>query len=154
MTAILNTICRGVVGYVSYLATCGSSTVYSEYILYEPILRIAKSQGYDVHCERKVDSLQKSKGDSPRIDFLLTKSEISIALEVKWAKQRTINVEKDVEKLQLLYESNEANEAVLLVFGPLKFIENLRFSKNRKLSQKGKLIKWDAGKNQVCSNML
>lgn len=51
--AIMNGLCRGLVGYVSYLATCSASEVYSEYLLYEPILRIAQSKGFSVQCEKE-----------------------------------------------------------------------------------------------------
>lgn len=55
MTQILNTICRGLVGHYSYMATTSSNTVFSEYLLYEPILRILQAKGYDVHCEYPVE---------------------------------------------------------------------------------------------------
>jgi hypothetical protein len=79
--ALLNTICRGLVGHVSYLATCSLSTVYSEYLLYEPIARIAQSKGYIVRCEVPAGIKPRGPGDYPRFDFQLTKGDRSIALE-------------------------------------------------------------------------
>ena len=42
---------RGLCGYVSYLAACEMNQAFSEYVLYEPILRILKERGFDVQCE-------------------------------------------------------------------------------------------------------
>jgi hypothetical protein len=42
---------RGLAGYVSYLAACEMNESFSEYILYEPILRILTARDYSVECE-------------------------------------------------------------------------------------------------------
>jgi len=61
--------------------------VYSEYLLYEPLLRIAQSNGYDVSCEVAVSS--GTKGDKKRIDFDLAKGKERLGVEVKWVKSKT-----------------------------------------------------------------
>lgn len=62
MSSVLEPICRGLVGYVSYLAACRNSTIYSEYLLYEPLLRIAQAQGYTAACEVAVESSLSGMG--------------------------------------------------------------------------------------------
>jgi hypothetical protein len=47
---VLYRIKRGLAGYVSYLAACEMNESFSEYVLYEPILRILTAQGYVVKC--------------------------------------------------------------------------------------------------------
>ena len=42
---------RGLTSYVSYLAACDMNSAFSEYVLYEPILRILTAQGYEVECK-------------------------------------------------------------------------------------------------------
>jgi hypothetical protein len=42
---------RGLAGYVSYLAACEMNESFSEYVLYEPTLRILTARGFSVKCE-------------------------------------------------------------------------------------------------------
>ena len=46
---VLYRIKRGLSGYVSYLAACEMNESFSEYVLYEPILRVLTAQGYTVN---------------------------------------------------------------------------------------------------------
>ena len=48
---VLYRLKRGLSGYVSYLAACEMNEAFSEYILYEPILRILTARRYTVNCE-------------------------------------------------------------------------------------------------------
>ena len=52
---VLYRIKRGLSGYISYLATCEMNQAFSEYILYEPTLRILTARGYAVRCEAPCD---------------------------------------------------------------------------------------------------
>ena len=48
---VLYRVKRGLASYVSYLAACDMNSAFSEYVLYEPILRILTAQGYEVECK-------------------------------------------------------------------------------------------------------
>jgi len=48
---VLYRVKRGLAAYVSYLAACEMNQAFSEYVLYEPILRILTARGYTVECE-------------------------------------------------------------------------------------------------------
>jgi len=134
------------------LAACRSSTVYSEYLLYEPVLRIAKSQGYEVECEYRVKELKKDRGACPKVDFYLWKNGYDdIALEVKWAKRNPVYIEKDIEKLAFLKEHYDGLNAAIIVFGKLPVINDVKFSKKRVLRQIGKTVAWDAGKTKYAA---
>ena len=81
--SILNPICRGILGYVSYMATCSQSEVYSEYLLYEPISRIAQSKGYRVRHEvpvgvkrNKQEIVSASISNSRRVSIPSHRSEV------------------------------------------------------------------------------
>jgi hypothetical protein len=139
----LATVCRGLVGHVSYLATCSLSTVYSEYLLYEPMARIAQAKGYSIRCEVPVGPKTTIRGDHRRIDFLLIKDDHTIALEVKWVKKKkSRNVTNDVEKLRL----TQCDERFLLAFGRGDVFERLKLKANRKvLTPSGSLVRWKAG---------
>jgi hypothetical protein len=78
MSPVLEPICRGLVGYVSYLGACRNSTIYSEYLLYEPFLRIAHAQGYRTDCEVPVAASTSGKGDKKRIDFVVTFARVDL----------------------------------------------------------------------------
>lgn len=49
--AVLYRVQRGLAGYVSYLAACEMNKAFSEYVLYEPTLRILTAQGFEVETE-------------------------------------------------------------------------------------------------------
>ena len=153
--SLLNPICRGLVGYVSYLATCDLSTVYSEYLLYAPMARIAKSQGYDVSCEVPVGTKTNRRGDHQRIDFKFTektKKKHSIALEVKWWKTKSSrDVTKDVQKLK----ASNSNDRFLLVFGPGKILAAQHANSDGKdLSWGGEVVRWEAGKTDYAARWI
>jgi hypothetical protein len=145
--SILEPLCRGLVGYISYLSSCQTSTVYSEYLLYEPILRIAQTHGYSTRCEVPVGAFNSGRGDKKRIDFLLEKGEEKIGIEVKWIKKNTINITNDVDKLVKNHKETEALGYVL-VFGRSSYFNNLTPTANRKPISKGKLVKWDPGRTK------
>ena len=48
---VLYRLKRGLSGYVSYLAACEMNEAFSEYVLYEPTLRILTARGFSVQCE-------------------------------------------------------------------------------------------------------
>ena len=102
-TNVLYRLKRGLVGYISYLAACQMNESFSEYILYEPILRILTARRFKVKCESPVDIGDESKsGDKKRIDLIATslvKKDLSLAIEVKWAKKSLLNIENDYLKL-------------------------------------------------------
>ena len=139
-SSLLEPICRGLVGYLSYLATCRASTIYSEYLLYEPLMRIAQAKEYSVRCEYPVS--KGPKGDAKRIDFLLTKNGIGIGIEVKWLGGSSVAYGKDQDKLAVLRDTNVISEGYLLLFGTAKRVEGAI----RKLHTKGKISRRDLGR--------
>lgn len=145
MSSILEPICRGLVSYVSYLASCGSSTVYSEYLLYEPLLRIAQSNGYDVSCKVAVSS--GTKGDKKRIDFDLAKGKERLGVEVKWVKSKTPNVENDVKKL-IVHNQVCFAHGYVPFFGQSQHLAELKPKTMRNPIAKGKLVSWNAGRTK------
>lgn len=84
---VLDRIKRGLAGYVSYLAACEMNDAFSEYVLYEPILRILMARGFSVECEAECPGIvQPNRGDKKRIDFDVNGNGLRFAIEVKWAK--------------------------------------------------------------------
>lgn len=123
---VLFRIKRGLAGYISYLAACEMNASFSEYLLYEPILRILTARGYRVKCEYPCRSLSSNNGGNfKRIDFRATKAGRLLALEVKWAKQTSINIAKDHEKLACFLKENSAARCFLCVFGRRSHIAKL-----------------------------
>lgn len=95
---------EGLLGKLLFNSKIDISEAYSEYMLYEPIVQIAK-RNWKVESEVSVESLKKKgRGDNPKIDFILTDRENNnrcIALEVKYAKgvKSKISVDSDIKKL-------------------------------------------------------
>jgi hypothetical protein len=84
---MLSIVKRGLSAYVSYLAACEMNQAFSEYVLYEPILRILMTRGYSVQCEYVCPGIPKrGLGDSKRLDFYAVGHSLDLAIEVKWVK--------------------------------------------------------------------
>jgi hypothetical protein len=146
--AFMNSLCRGLVAYVSYLATCRQSPVYSEAVLYEPIARMSRAQGWTVRAEVPVNKGRKGPGDFERLDFALKRDGVRVGLELKWANRPTCHVDKDLRKLRAF----EANERFIIVFCPGKLAEDLRvIADGSVLQQGGKTISWNAGKTHYAA---
>lgn len=145
MTSVLNPICRGLVGYVSYLATCKTSPVYSEYLLYEPMLRIAIAQKFSVRCEVDVGEIKHGKGDKKRIDFVLSRLGEHVAIEVKWCKSKRPNIQNDCQKLSYFCKDRNKSGYVVL-FGSAKVIESVTPYSSFPEQARGKIVSWLSGK--------
>jgi hypothetical protein len=151
---VLYRIKRGLPGYVSYLAAREMNESFSEYVLYEPILRILTARGYSVKCEVVCPGVpQPAIGDRKRLDFVVVGQDVRFALEVKWAKAASINVENDYLKLAafLKSESGTGGRAFLCVFGRKSNIgglmlrpDNFRESGNAIIAEFGK-TRYDSG---------
>jgi hypothetical protein len=123
---VLYRVKRGLAGYVSYLAACDMNQSFSEYILYEPTLRILTAQGWAVECEYPCPGYQKQgSGDYKKIDFVASKQSTSFAIEMKWAKKQKINVASDIEKLLKYLQANNQARGFISVFGRRGHIEQL-----------------------------
>jgi Holliday junction resolvase len=127
---VLFRIKRGLAGYVSYLAACEMNDAFSEYVLYEPILRILTARGFTAHCEVKCPGIPQSvRGDRKRIDFEAIRGSVRFALEVKWAKYAKLNIDNDYEKLVCFHTSHPASSSFLCVFGRKINVAHVRLSK-------------------------
>jgi len=139
-TEVLFRIKRGLAGYVSYLAACEMNESFSEYVLYEPILRILTARGYSVKCECECPGIPElSRGDKKRIDFVAENDSKHFALEVKWAKSHTLEVTRDVEKLEAFHKAYPASHSFLCVFGRKTHIADIEF-RNGTFKEKGKAV--------------
>ena len=109
---------RGLVGYVSYLAACEMNPAFSEYVLYEPALRIFTARGFTVHCEVACPGLEHPRrGDRKKLDFVATGHGYHFAIEMKWARKVRCNISKDREKLVAFKARTLGARAFLCVFG-------------------------------------
>lgn len=118
---------RGLCGYISYLAACGMNGIFSEYVLYEPILRILQGNRYSVECEYPCPGMGKPKrGDKKRLDFFASGHDVKLAIEVKWAKSRKPEIGRDLEKLRAISKEKLSAIALLCVFGRKSLIQNLK----------------------------
>ncbi len=123
---VLYRIKRGLAGYISYLAACEMNEAFSEYVLYEPTLRILTARGFKVQCEFPCPGFTKNgPGDHKKIDFVAERNGERFAIEMKWARKTNLNVNGDVEKLQKYAEHNANSNSYLCVFGRKSHIEKL-----------------------------
>lgn len=147
MSSVLEPICRGLVGYVSYLAACRNSAIYSEYLLYEPLLRIAQAQGYTVACEVAVSSSVSGRGDKKRLDFVFKRGSEFFGVEVKWIRAKNPNIVKDVNKL-IAFNSETGASGYVLFFGQSGYFSNLTPTAEKSCLKTGKLVCWNPGRTK------
>jgi hypothetical protein len=123
---------RGLCGYISFLAACEMNEAFSEYVLYEPILRILTARNYTVKCEYVCPGVtQPARGDKKRLDFYATKADSSpFAIEVKWLTSRQLSIAKDTEKLQAFHQKVPGALAFLLLFGRESALKPLKVNKD------------------------
>lgn len=145
---VLFRIKRGLSAYVSYLAACEMNEAFSEYVLYEPILRILTSRGYTVVCECEAPGIEHAvRGDRKRIDFVARRGSHRFALEVKWTDRPVLNVARDIEKLKAFRRHYPASHSFLCVFGRKSDIEHLKLL-NGSLRERGKAVYADLRKTK------
>jgi hypothetical protein len=145
---VLYRIKRGLAGYISYLAACEMNEAFSEYVLYEPILRILTARGYAVHSEVLCPGIQQPKtGDKKRLDFVACGHGLTCAIEVKWARNKKIMIEGDLEKLSACLSAEPTWKAFLCVFGRESFIAGLIVPQNC-LRERGKPVIAEFGKTR------
>jgi Holliday junction resolvase len=144
---VLYRIKRGLSGYVSYLAACEMNASFTEYMLYEPILRILTARGYAVECEVECPGVQQpTTGDKKRLDFVARKADAVLAIEVKWIKRRKPTIQSDLEKLVGWRQQGNGQRAFLCVFGTESCILGLQMP--NQLTEKGKRVIADFGKTK------
>jgi len=91
---------------------------FSEYILYEPILRILTARGYLVNFEVECPGIAQPRNrDKKRLDLVATCRSSVFAMEVKWKKERSLAPGGDLAKLKAYLNSNPQSRAFLCVFG-------------------------------------
>ncbi|MBI1938113.1 MAG: hypothetical protein HYS25_08295 [Ignavibacteriales bacterium] len=138
---------RGLCSYVSYLAACKMNSAFSEYILYEPVLRILNACGYKVECEYECPGIdQQGRGDKKRLDFYANGHSQKFAMEVKWAKSNRLDVTRDLEKLSAFIEAEQNALGLLCVFGRKSLIETIDLGSN--LKERGKAVYADLRKTK------
>jgi Holliday junction resolvase len=145
---VLYRVKRGLSAYVSYLAACEMNQAFSEYVLYEPILRILTARGFTVECEYECPGVQHAaQGDRKRIDFYATGHSVELAIEVKWAKSNKPNIDGDMKKLEAFAKARPNSVPLLCVFGRKTHLEGLQLGKAR-LKERGEFRYADLGKTK------
>lgn len=145
---VLYRIKRALPGYISYLAACNMNESFSEYLLYEPILRVMTARKYSVKCEAICPGIQQPRtGDKKRLDFVARGRQLAFAIEVKWVKTATPNIKSDIEKLTACLKTERDWRAFLLLFGTKNCINKFKPNDTR-LKEKGKIRIADLGKTK------
>lgn len=113
---------------------------FSEYVLYEPILRILTARHFSVRCECVCPGIEQPKvGDKKRLDFYAVNSNAEFAMEVKWSTRRALDIRRDLEKLIAFRRTNPAAHSFLCVFGRKSHISDLDLS-SRSIRESGTAI--------------
>lgn len=145
---VLYRIKRGLAAYVSYLAACEMNESFSEYVLYEPILRILTAQGYTVKCEVPCPGIQQpQRGDRKKLDFVASRGSVTFAMEVKWVRSSQLDLQRDTQKLTAYLEHERTSHAFICVFGTKSRISANKLPADN-WSERGKSVIADFGKTR------
>lgn len=145
---VLYRLKRGLAGYVTYLAACDMNQAFSEYVLYEPILRILTARGYTVKCEYECPGTERNgPGDKKRLDFYATGHSITLGIEVKWAKSKKPKIKEDIAKLRAFHATESEVYPLLLIFGKKSHLDELDLNEPE-LHERGKPRIADLGKTR------
>lgn len=111
---LLRCIADGLIGYMTYQSRCGMSEAYTEYLLYDPIVRISKDKKWKVKSEYSVAGFGKP-GDNKRVDFFMestTHNGLLVGIEVKWipVHKKVLNLNNDRKKLAELKSMHSAED--------------------------------------------
>jgi hypothetical protein len=116
---------RGLCGYVSYLAACEMQTSFSEYVLYEPTLRILSARGYVARCEEECQNWVYDRGgDKKRIDFYAEGHEMRLGIEMKWTDEPVVQIGNDIQKL-CTFMRTTGNRGFLIIFGVIRALKDV-----------------------------
>jgi len=122
--ALVEALADGVTAYMTLQARCGLWPAYTEYLLYDPIVRIGSHLGWTVNCEYKLPKDRAKSGDNPRLDFMFVseREQLAIAMEVKWPRdpKKMLKVNHDISKLRRVKSPTGADidARLLLIAGP------------------------------------
>ena len=145
---VLYRIKRGLSGYVSYLAACEMNESFSEYVLYEPILRILTARGYAVQCEVPCPGIQQpAVGDRKKLDFVASGNGVTFAMEVKWARRSKPKLEQDLHKLTACRQQQRTWRAFLCIFGTRSCIADIKLPAG-KFTERGRAVFAEFGKTR------
>ena len=124
---VLYRVKRGLAGYISYLAACEMNEAFSEYVLYEPMLRILSARGYTTECEYPCPGqpTRTGSGDKKKIDFSSSGHSLRMAIEVKWARSKRPGIAGDLAKLRLFKNHVAGSWCFLCVFGRKSHVARL-----------------------------
>ncbi len=120
---LLEAIAETITAKLVMMSRTGVFSAYSEYLIYEPVVLVAKHLGWEVRCEHKLPKQIAGRGDHKRIDFLFYKEDkkLAVAMEIKWPRKRCakIPIAKDIEKLRGLNDPRYApfDALVILIAG-------------------------------------
>jgi hypothetical protein len=144
----IRSLAEGMLSYRIYLSKCDVSQSISEYVFYEPILRmISRRKDYISKCEFPLPRHSNHRGDFRRVDFVIGKYEklkkkskyiIHTGIEIKFYKSNNTipsisNIKKDLRKLQELKEMSFSSN----YNGWLFIIHNSRKKFSKLLSDNG-----------------
>lgn len=125
----LNRLQRGIVSYIGYLHACGMESSFSEYVLYEPALRILTHCGFVVQCEYPCPNIQHAKvGDKKRLDLYATHAALNfdIAIEIKWFETGKEVYSGDEMKLKAFVSQNGDHRGFFLAFGTSDLLSQMK----------------------------
>lgn len=127
--ALATALADGIAGFLAFQARCGVSGAYTEYLLYEPIIRISRNLGWTARCEFPLKKLHEGPGDNQRVDFMfvIADRKLVVTMEVKWPRQERsqLRLDTDISKLKRLRSHCNVgvSERLILIAGPHEVVD-------------------------------
>lgn len=113
--SLMVTLAEGLTGYMTFQTRTGLSPAFHRYLLFDPIVRIARDKLWKVRSnEVLADGSENMSKNS--IDFIFesqTHNDLVVGLQLKWHDESDtpLNLGGDIGKLHLLYKRQEGKES-------------------------------------------
>jgi len=113
--SLMVTLAEGLTGYMTFQTRTGLSPAFHRYLLFDPIVRIARDKLWKVRSSEVLgDGNEKTPHNS--IDFIFesqTHEGLVVGLQLKWYDESgtQLHLGEDIEKLHLLRKRQEGKES-------------------------------------------
>jgi len=131
--AKVTTIIEGLTAYRVYLSKCNVGEAYSEYLFYEPVIRMMNHRkGLKIKCEFPIKKGEKRAGDYERIDFVIIDTDtekVLLLIELKYCKKLgdVGNFKRDIIKLNEYRIEGQKDIAKCIIFNGSCSTDEKRF---------------------------
>ncbi len=114
--SLLVTLAEGLTGYMTFQTRTGVSPAFNRYLLFDPIVRIARDKLWRVHSDATV-KVGGREDVNNTIDFIFesqTHKDLLVGVQLKWYEDsgEWLELQDDIQKLHLLRNQQKEQQSL------------------------------------------